>query len=99
VLVFPSLLVTYFFFLLFFLLRSITIATDILLIFPILNFALAAPVSIQDKCQLYINVVDMPEEVIIVSEKRGDPLDLQWEKILPEVVGKTGGAHKLRQRF
>ena len=34
----------------------------------------------------------MSEEVKIASEKWGDPLDLQWEKMLPEVVGETGGA-------
>ena len=84
-LVFISLLATYFIFLLFFLLRSITITTDILFTLPILNFAFAAPVLIQCKCQSCINVVHIPEEVIIASEKRGDLLDLQWEKILPEV--------------
>ena len=75
--------------------RPYNIVSGILLILPIIDFAVAAPVTAQDKCQACIDVVrrDIPEDVITVLEKRvEDPLDLLWEKYFQKPSGKPEGS-------
>jgi hypothetical protein len=52
----------------------------ILLILSIINFALAAPVPMPEKCQS-VDMVHVPKDVITVLGKRGDDLELELEKI------------------
>lgn len=85
-LVSPSLLVTYFF-LLSFLLRLIilyctVVLPRIFLILPILNFALAAAVLVQEKGQACVDVVHVPKDVIIAWD---NPVLL----LLPEGVAQA----------
>ncbi len=51
--------------------RRYYIVSGILLILPIIDFALAAPVLVQEECQAYVDVVHIPKDVITVLEKRG----------------------------
>ena len=55
--------------------RRYYIVSGILLILPIIDFALAAPVLVQEKRQAGFNVLHIPEDVTTMLEKRGDELD------------------------
>lgn len=64
--------------------RRYYIASGILLILPIIDFVLAAPVLVQEKCQAGVEVVHKPEDAIIILGKRGDELNELWLKFLNE---------------
>jgi hypothetical protein len=67
--------------------RRYDIVSGILLIIPIVDFALAAPVLVQEKRQTYIDVEHLPHEVISVLEKRGSE---EIEKMVEEFFGPWG---------
>jgi hypothetical protein len=67
--------------------RRYSIVSGILLILSIIDFALAAPVLVQEKRQERVDVVHIPKDVIIALEKRWEE-DL--EKLGEEYL-KTGG--------
>ena len=67
--------------------RRYNIVSGILLFLSIIDFALAAPVSMQEKRQEHVDVVHMPKDVITVLEERWEE-DL--EKLGEEYL-KTGG--------
>jgi hypothetical protein len=52
--------------------RRCDVVSGILLILSIIDFALAAPVSLQEKRQACVDVVHIPKDVIAVLGKRGD---------------------------
>jgi hypothetical protein len=52
--------------------RRYDIVSGILLILSIIDFAIAAPISVQEKCQSCVDVVNIPKDVIIVLGKRGE---------------------------
>ena len=60
--------------------RRYNVVPLIILILFILNFALAAPVLLPDKHQVYVNVAHVPKDVITVLGKRGDRLE-EMEKL------------------
>jgi len=70
--------------------RPYYIVTGILLILPIIDFAVAAPVSVQEKPQLGVDAVHIPEDAIIML-KRGDEWKL-WLDILRYDLAKAKGA-------
>jgi hypothetical protein len=51
--------------------RRYDIVSGIFLIFSIVDFAFAVPVSAQEKRQTYVDMVHIPEDVITVLGKRG----------------------------
>jgi hypothetical protein len=51
------------------------IVSGILLILPIIDFALAAPVLVQEKRQAGVDVMHIPEDAITMLGKRGDEFD------------------------
>ena len=55
--------------------RRYYIVSGILLTLPIISFAVAAPVLVQEKHQAVVDVVHIPEDVITMLGKRGDELD------------------------
>jgi hypothetical protein len=55
--------------------RRYYIVSRILLILPIIDFAVAAPVLVQEKRQTDVGVVHKPEDAIIILGKRGDNLN------------------------
>jgi hypothetical protein len=61
--------------------RRYDIVSGILLILSIIDFALAAPVLVQEKRQACVGVVHIPKDVIPVLGKRGDE---ELEKLLEE---------------
>jgi hypothetical protein len=73
--------------------RRCNIVSGILLILSIIDFALAAPVLVQEKRQASVDVVQIPEDVITVLGKRGD----KWlEKLVDNYLKETdesSGAH------
>jgi hypothetical protein len=56
--------------------RRYGIVSAILLILSIIDFALAAPILVQEKRQACVDVVHIPENVITVLGKRGDDDDV-----------------------
>jgi hypothetical protein len=62
------------------------IVSRILIILTVATFALAAPVLVQEKRQVYVDVVHAPKDVINVSENRrmdpNDGLNIMWDAIL-----------------
>jgi hypothetical protein len=56
--------------------------SGILLILPIIDFALAAPVLVQEKRQADVDVAHIPEDAITMLGKRGDELNELWLKAL-----------------
>jgi hypothetical protein len=66
--------------------RRYDIVCGITLILSIINFALAAPVLVQEKRQTDVDVTHMPQDVIAVLEKRGGE---EIEKLAEEYL-KTG---------
>ena len=67
--------------------RRYDIVSGILLILSIIDFALAAPVPVQEKRQTCVDVVHIPKDVTTVLEKRGDE---ELEKLAEEFF-KTWG--------
>jgi hypothetical protein len=67
--------------------RRYNIVSGILLILSIIDFALAAPVLVQEKRQAWVNVVHIPKDVITVLGKRWDE-DLK--KLLREYFDNLG---------
>jgi hypothetical protein len=61
--------------------RRYDIVSGILLILSIIDFALAAPVLVQEKRQACVDVVHIPKDVIPVLGKRGDE---ELEKLAAE---------------
>jgi len=55
--------------------RRYNIIPLILLILSIINFALAAPVLIAEKCHSCVDVVHVPKDVVTVLGKRGDDFE------------------------
>ena len=51
--------------------RRYDIISGILLILSIIDFALAAPVPVQEKREAHVDVAHMPKDVITILEKRG----------------------------
>jgi hypothetical protein len=64
--------------------RRYSIVSGILLILPIIDFALAAPVLVQEKRQAGVDVLHTPEDTITMLGKRGDELNELWLKLLNE---------------
>jgi hypothetical protein len=60
--------------------RPYYIASGILLILPIIDFAVAAPALVKEKPQAGIDVINIPEDPITVLRKRGDELNELWLK-------------------
>jgi hypothetical protein len=52
--------------------RRYDIVSGILLILSIIDFAIAAPISVQEKRQTCVDVVNIPKDVITVLGKRGE---------------------------
>ena len=67
--------------------RRYDVVSRILLILSIIDFALAAPVLVQENCQACADVVHVPKDVITVLGKRMD--EEEPEKLL-EKYFKTG---------
>jgi hypothetical protein len=61
------------------------IVSGILLILPIIDFAVAVPVPVQKKSQASINVVHIPEDAMTMLGKRAD--DSEYEKLVLELFG------------
>jgi hypothetical protein len=61
--------------------RRYYIFSGILLVLPIINFAVAAPALVQDKRQPGVDVVHIPEDAITMLGKRGDGLNELWLKL------------------
>jgi hypothetical protein len=61
--------------------RRYYIVSGILLILPIIDFAVAAPVLVQEKRQAGVDVVHIPEDAITMLGKRGDELNELWLKL------------------
>ena len=61
--------------------RLYDIVSGILLILSVIDFALAAPVLVQEKRQAWVDVVHLPKDVITVLDKRGDE---ELEKLAAE---------------
>ena len=61
--------------------RRYHIVFGILLILPIIDFAVAAPVLVQEKRQTRVNVEHMPEDAMTILGKRGGELD-ELNKVL-----------------
>src|SRR6266849_8179391 len=58
--------------------RRYDIVSGILLILPIIDFTLAAPVPVQEACRACADAVHIPEDMITVLGKRAkDPVDLE----------------------
>jgi hypothetical protein len=72
--------------------RRYDIASGILLILSIIDFALAAPVLVQEKRQACADVVHIAKDVIPVLGKRGDPLEELWDKYFQRLSGKPIGS-------
>jgi hypothetical protein len=67
--------------------RRYDIVSGILLILSIIDFALAAPVLVQEKRQASVDVVHIPKDVITVLEKRGSE---EVEKLVEEYFKAMG---------
>jgi hypothetical protein len=67
--------------------RRYDIVSGILLILFIINFALAAPVLVQEKRQVVVDAAHIPKDVVTVLGKRGDD---ELEELLAEYF-KTWG--------
>jgi hypothetical protein len=66
--------------------RRYDVVSGILIILSIVDFALAAPVLVQEKRQASVNVVHTPKDVINVLGKRGD----EWlEKFVDDYLKDT----------
>jgi hypothetical protein len=63
--------------------RRYYIFSGILLILPIIDFAIAAPVSVQEDRQAYVDVVHIPEEAMSMLGKRMEFNEL-WNKFLTD---------------
>lgn len=59
------------------------IASRVILILTVITLVLAAPVLVQEKRQACVDVVDVPEDMITVLEKRilGEDLDALWDRL------------------
>ena len=57
------------------------IVSGIFIILPIIDFAVAAPVLVQEKRQALINMELIPKDTTIMLEKRGDEMD-DWDKLM-----------------
>ena len=72
--------------------RQCDIFTGILLILSIIDFALVAPVLVQEKHQAYVDMLDIPKDVISVLGKRGytigDLVD-EFRKAAEEQAGSS----------
>jgi hypothetical protein len=66
--------------------RRYDILSGILLTLPIIGFALAAPVQVQEKRQSCVDVVHLPRDAITVLEKRANE-DEDFEKFVSLVDG------------
>jgi hypothetical protein len=64
--------------------RRSDIVFAILLIFSVIDFALAAPVQVQEKGQAWVNVDHIPRDVMTVLSKRGSD---EMEKLVKELFG------------
>jgi hypothetical protein len=81
--------------------RRYDIVSGILLILPIIDFALAAPVLVQEKRQACVDVVHIPRDMITVLWKRGpggeevEKLAEEFSKTLNKPVdsSESSGAH------
>ena len=61
--------------------RLYYIVSGILPILPIIDFAVAAPVPVQEKPQARVNVVHTPENAITMLGKRGDEVNELWREL------------------
>ena len=68
--------------------RLYNIISGVLLILPIIDLALTAPVLVRENCQACADVVQIPEDVVAVLGKRGDPLDLLGGNYVEKLWGK-----------
>ncbi|KAI0276417.1 hypothetical protein BGY98DRAFT_703643 [Russula aff. rugulosa BPL654] len=66
--------------------RRYCIASGILLILPIIDFAVTAPVLVQQKSQAGVHVVHITDDAMTMLGKRGDDVD----EILLKLFGPTG---------
>jgi hypothetical protein len=57
------------------------VVSGILLILPIIDFAVTAPVLGREKLQARVDVAHIPEDAMTVLRKRGDELDELWIKL------------------
>ena len=69
--------------------RQCDIFSGILLIFSIIDFALAAPISVQEKRQECVDVVQIPKDVISVLGKRGDTIGDLLDEFHQAVEGQA----------
>jgi hypothetical protein len=72
--------------------RRYDIVSGILLILSIIDFALAAPVFVQEKRQAWVDVMHIPKDVITVFGKR-------WEEDLKTLWEKYSRTWKTRSRL
>jgi hypothetical protein len=61
--------------------RLYYIVSGILLILPIINLVVTAPVLVQEKLQARVDVVHMPKDAGTKLGKRGGELDELWVKL------------------
>src|SRR6266478_2291387 len=62
--------------------RRYNIVFRILLILSAIDFALAAPVLVQERRQASVDMVHIPEDAVTVWGKRADDFNLLWEEYL-----------------
>jgi hypothetical protein len=74
--------------------RRYYIVSGILLILPIINFAVAAPVLVQEKRQAVVDVAHIPKDVITMLGKRGD--SETFEELLLKLFGVPEDHYKTR---
>jgi len=73
--------------------RRYEIVSGTLLILSVIDFALAAPVLVQEKREACVDVVHIPRDVISVMGKRGkagDLLDEAWDKYVKPLRNEVG---------
>ncbi|KAI0276449.1 hypothetical protein BGY98DRAFT_704983 [Russula aff. rugulosa BPL654] len=69
--------------------RRFIIVSGILLILPVIDFALAAPVLVRENRRACVDVIHRPEDMITVLGKRvDDPLDPMFENYFESIWGK-----------
>jgi hypothetical protein len=72
--------------------RRCDIISGILLILSIIDFALAAPVLLQEKRQASVDVVHVPKDVMTVLGKRGDHPNDRLAKLALDYFKKMGNS-------
>ncbi|KAI0276450.1 hypothetical protein BGY98DRAFT_704997 [Russula aff. rugulosa BPL654] len=75
--------------------RRYNIVSGILLILPIIDFALAAPLLVREKSRAYVDVAHIPEDMVTVLGERGEEIEKLAEGYLKTLGNPvdSSGAH------